>query len=284
LGEDRRSGAFELLLATPLTVGDFLRGQMLALRRQFLKPLLLVTALELTLVVAAKRQPYFSASDMLTCIAGICILWADVLALIWVAMAAALTCKNQTQATSYAVVRILILPWVLFSAVLTGFNLLYLADVSALATGPMVWAEFVVRPGIGGGLVLWPARLAHVAKRFPPAGRAIFFAGAGALDLVELMRRSACNGQGVWPGDAFRQRPESRHLSVPDCRGAGGDSSCPAQPASFSAACAGVNNTKQRAVQRFSRRRQRRFFYHAGRNFVAMGEARRAAIAARCCA
>jgi hypothetical protein len=38
LGEDRRSGAFELLLATPLRVDDFLRGQILALRRQFFKP------------------------------------------------------------------------------------------------------------------------------------------------------------------------------------------------------------------------------------------------------
>jgi ABC-type transport system involved in cytochrome c biogenesis permease component len=129
LGEDRRSGAFELLLATPLTVRDFLSGQILALRRQFLKPLLVLTVLELTLVLGLKRRWSFNPEDTLTCAAAICTLWADVVALTWVSMAAALTCKNQTQATSQTVVRILILPWVAFACVLTSLDLLYLADV-----------------------------------------------------------------------------------------------------------------------------------------------------------
>jgi hypothetical protein len=143
LGEDRRSGAFELLLATPLTVGDFLRGQILALRRQFLKPLLVVTVLEVVLVMALKRRSSFNAADTLSCIAGICMLWADVVALTWVAMAAALTCKTQTQATSHAVVRILILPWGAFAAFMAGLDLLYLLDLTR-------W-----QPGGGFSLGLW---------------------------------------------------------------------------------------------------------------------------------
>jgi alpha-tubulin suppressor-like RCC1 family protein/ABC-type transport system involved in multi-copper enzyme maturation permease subunit len=124
LGEERRAGAFELLLATPLTVGDFLRGQILALRRQFLGPLLLVTALELVLTLALKRHGTINAQDVWTCLAGICMLWADVVALPWVAMAAALTRKSQTQANSYTVARIFILPWVMFGCVMAGLNLL----------------------------------------------------------------------------------------------------------------------------------------------------------------
>ena len=46
LAEDQRTGAFELLLSTPLTVQDILRGQLLALRRQFLRPLLVVLGVE----------------------------------------------------------------------------------------------------------------------------------------------------------------------------------------------------------------------------------------------
>jgi hypothetical protein len=159
LGEDRRCGAFELLLATPLTVGDFLRGQMLALRRQFLKPLLVVTVLELALVVVLKQRPYVSANDILTCIAGICMLWADVLALIWVSMMAALTYRNQTQATSHAVVRILILPWVLFATVLTCVNLLYLADLVRWQPGQWfvlgLWSGLGLATDLFFGLRAW---------------------------------------------------------------------------------------------------------------------------------
>ena len=50
LAEDQKSGALELLLSSPLKVEDILRGQMLALRRQFLWPLLVVIVVELCLM------------------------------------------------------------------------------------------------------------------------------------------------------------------------------------------------------------------------------------------
>jgi ABC-type transport system involved in cytochrome c biogenesis permease component len=156
LGEDRRSGAFELLLATPLTVGDFLRGQMLALRRQFLKPLLVVTCLEVVLVL---RLSFSTTADLFTCTAGICMLWADVVALTWVAMAAALTCKNQTQATSHTVVRILILPWVAYAIIGSGLELLYLADLIRWQPGPQfglgLWFGLGLAADLLFGLRAW---------------------------------------------------------------------------------------------------------------------------------
>jgi ABC-type transport system involved in multi-copper enzyme maturation permease subunit len=143
LGEDRRAGAFELLLATPLTVGDFLRGQIMALRRQFLRPLLLVTALELVLAVLLKQRGTLNTLEFFTCLAGIGMLWADVVTLPWVAMAAALTFKSQTQATSFTVARIFILPWVMYLSVAAGLNLLYQLDLTS-------W-----EPGQRFGLWLW---------------------------------------------------------------------------------------------------------------------------------
>jgi len=129
LGEDRRAGAFELLLATPLTVGDFLRGQILALRRQFLIPLLLVTALELILTLVLKQHGTLNAQEFYTCLTGICMLWNDVVTLPWVSMAAALTRKSQTQATSFTVARIFLLPWVAFGFIMSGLGLLVNLDL-----------------------------------------------------------------------------------------------------------------------------------------------------------
>jgi hypothetical protein len=129
LGEDRRAGAFELLLATPLTVRDYLRGQILALRRQFLRPLLLVTALELVLTFVLYGHGTLDAQGFYTCLAGICMLWADVVTLPWVAMAAALTCKSQTQASSFTVARIFILPWVMFYTIVAGLTALHEMDL-----------------------------------------------------------------------------------------------------------------------------------------------------------
>jgi hypothetical protein len=114
LGEDRRSGAFELLLATPLTVADILRGQLLALRRQFFKPLLLVIVVESIFIAVLNRE---HKSEALALTALLLVLPLDIAALICVAMSAALTSKSQTQSTVVAVSRILILPWVAFGIV-----------------------------------------------------------------------------------------------------------------------------------------------------------------------
>ena len=57
LAEDQKIGALELLLTTPLSVRDILRGQLLSLGRQFLGPLLVVLAVELFLVIAVSSVP-----------------------------------------------------------------------------------------------------------------------------------------------------------------------------------------------------------------------------------
>jgi ABC-type transport system involved in multi-copper enzyme maturation permease subunit len=55
LAADKKSGAFELLLSTPLTAAEMVRGQWLALRRQFLKPLVAAVILELALMVSVRH-------------------------------------------------------------------------------------------------------------------------------------------------------------------------------------------------------------------------------------
>jgi len=103
LAEDRRSGALELLLSTPLTVRDILRGQWLALYRQFGIPLAGVLGLEF-LILRRSFAPEMVAVNLLLMV-------ADMAALGWVAMWLGLTARNSSRAILGSVGRILILPW-----------------------------------------------------------------------------------------------------------------------------------------------------------------------------
>jgi ABC-type transport system involved in cytochrome c biogenesis permease component len=115
LAEDKKSGAFELLLSTPLTVRDIVGGQWLALRRQFLKPLAVVVGVGLILmvfmIVCSHEE---KARIQCLWLAGILMLVADAVALGWVGMAAALTSKSHGRATIKTAFCILALPWLLY--------------------------------------------------------------------------------------------------------------------------------------------------------------------------
>jgi len=117
LAEDKKSGAFELLLSTPLTVRDIVHGQRLALRQQFLKPVAAAIILELVLMATVRHiQAQDQTQAWWTWLAGILILLADVMTLGWVAMSAALTEKSHDRATLKTAAFVLVLPWVLFGA------------------------------------------------------------------------------------------------------------------------------------------------------------------------
>ena len=124
LAEDKRSGAFELLLSTPLTVRDIVHGQWLALRRQFLKPVVAAIVLELVLIFSVHyNRPVDQTQARWVWLAGILMLVADVITLGWVAMSTALTEKNHGRATAKTAAVILALPWILFGAVAGGTRL-----------------------------------------------------------------------------------------------------------------------------------------------------------------
>jgi hypothetical protein len=148
LGEDRRSGAFELLLVTPLTVGDILGGQVRALRRQFLRPLLVVVVVELIFAGMMVRR-YNMRQDVYTLLAIVIMLVADVAALIWVGMLAALTARSQTRATMAAVIRIFVVPWIAFAGILVVWNVCSLLDLTRQTPG----GRFELGLWLGTGLL-----------------------------------------------------------------------------------------------------------------------------------
>jgi hypothetical protein len=123
LADDQKLGALELLLSTPLTIRDILRGQFLALRRQFLGPLMFVVGIEIVLtIVVADYSPLYASRTYAFGNASLCLLAADLAALVWVAIASALIAKNPNQASVNTIFRLLILPWVAWFIIVTITN------------------------------------------------------------------------------------------------------------------------------------------------------------------
>ena len=126
LAEDRQHGTLELLLSTPLTVPDILRGQTLALWRQFLGPVLVVLATFFTFMLVAiteTRDDEDKVLWILFWLAAMTMLIADLVALYWVGLWQALVARNPHRAASGTLARILVLPWLTIAAVALAISL-----------------------------------------------------------------------------------------------------------------------------------------------------------------
>ena len=138
---DRDKGALELLLCTPLAIRDVLRGHALALRRQFLAPMLTLLVVELGLHALAWRTDLMHRNDgqwllpmMFMC--GLVVFVADLFAVVWAGWWAGVVSKNASGAVSSTYVRLMILPWLL---VAMGVVLSYLVfDEDTLPTVALV--------------------------------------------------------------------------------------------------------------------------------------------------
>ncbi len=117
LGLDRRSGALELLLCTPLSVRDILRGQWLALLRQFGAAIALVCVMDILFLALGLKHSY-SANDrqewIAMWLAGLGMFVLDLAALALLAMWMSLKNRKPTQAGLIAIVRVCLIPWALF--------------------------------------------------------------------------------------------------------------------------------------------------------------------------
>ncbi len=107
--EDRRSGAYELLLCSPLSLREMARGQAMALRTQFLPPVALLLAGEFFL---ARYFSQPSAKWHFGIPAAVFVF--DLWALYQVARWQALFTNSSTRAWFQTALRILILPWLVY--------------------------------------------------------------------------------------------------------------------------------------------------------------------------
>jgi ABC-type Na+ efflux pump permease subunit len=141
LAEDRKLGALELLLSTPLTVRDILRGQLLALMRQFLGPVVVVLVIGCVFMsatisdttVESDRAPWLWFWGQ-----GMIMLVADLAAIFWVGMWQGLVAKNPNRAASSTLARVIIFPSIVYA-----FLMLVMALVSMRGGSELTWRFYI---------------------------------------------------------------------------------------------------------------------------------------------
>jgi hypothetical protein len=123
--EDRRAGAMELLITTPLSDDGVVRGYWLALRRLFLGPTLALAVFEFVVLgqVLGKGVGLFSALVLL----------ADMLSVSLAAMWYGLVSRGANRALLRVIALVLVLPW--------GLVLMWMAPVASFRPQLGAWVE-----------------------------------------------------------------------------------------------------------------------------------------------
>lgn len=120
----RRDGSLELLLTTPLSVRDIVRGQFQSFRRQFGGPLIGTAILTLLAAVLPRwadgREP---VSELVT-FAGAAVigLVADAYTLVWLGTWKATATRHVRNAAGNAVFLVLMLPWLILLLLVPGMH------------------------------------------------------------------------------------------------------------------------------------------------------------------
>lgn len=115
LAEARQNNALEMVLATPLTVNEIISGQILALKRIFLLPVVFILSLEFTGLSAyafTQGTPMTGSWASLIVVVGffLMIFALDMAAVIWAGMWFGLTSKKENQAATRTILWVLIAP------------------------------------------------------------------------------------------------------------------------------------------------------------------------------
>ena len=142
---DRRGGAMELLLTTPLRPIDIIRGQRSALWRQFAAPVTALLAVNAALLPRETRALPPARCQLLICvhfIVGVCLV-LEMLSLTWVGMWLGLTNRKPNRAAIVALIRILVLPYALFFAVAFIY-------ASSAPVGKLDWSGLLIFPSFFG--------------------------------------------------------------------------------------------------------------------------------------
>ena len=148
LAEDRREGALELLLSTPLTVREILHGQWLALRRQFLGPVLAVLTLSVVFMVATESHAYGENEQglwILFWVGAMVTLVADLAAIYWVGLWQGMIVSGVNRLAGASLTRIMVAPGVAFALVIALISMVAFQN----RRGPSEWTPLVLWFGFG---------------------------------------------------------------------------------------------------------------------------------------
>jgi len=153
LAEERHTGTIELILSTPLSVGEILKGHWLALIKQYRAPVLAIMILDLGMIgllyIGSSWIPRASADDyswfsylVLVFTAVTLMFFADLAALGWMGMWTGLNARLPAHAPSYAVLTILVLPWIILLGTFTTMALLKFEWMNEMKFSHYLWVWF----------------------------------------------------------------------------------------------------------------------------------------------
>jgi ABC-type Na+ efflux pump permease subunit len=118
LADERQQGTLELLLSTPVTIRDIVKGHQLTVQRFLLGPFAVVVVVDLIMMFAGLSKMYNAESRVIwVCvwISSLIVLVADILALFWVGLWQGLTARDGNRASGNAISQIVFLPWALYA-------------------------------------------------------------------------------------------------------------------------------------------------------------------------
>jgi hypothetical protein len=148
--EDRRSGALELLLVTPLTVRAVLVGWLIGLKRRFAGPITMVLSLDVLLWWSGTGSAW-----LVVMLFASGLLVADCYTLCWIGLWKGLTAKNSTQACVSTISQVLVFPWFAMLGVLAVLELLSGEAICYWDTGWFVVVWFLTGYLLDFGFCLW---------------------------------------------------------------------------------------------------------------------------------
>jgi hypothetical protein len=143
--EDRRSGALELILSTPMTPEKIVSGQWQALRHQFgfavgvillFDVVLTVSGVTVPLWVGATLNAKNSWAFVVMMVAGMVIFILDLLALGWLSMWRGMNARHSYTAFLWSAVQLLLAPWVLFYVAMTVGLMMFFLPRAVRGVGP----------------------------------------------------------------------------------------------------------------------------------------------------
>jgi hypothetical protein len=131
--DDRKNNALELTLSTPLPVREILEGEFLALFRQFGPAVAIVLIFDVLGMVVAARRGFGADSEwLLTWVASIVVFLLDAATLAALGMWLGLTAKRFSRAMARNLFLVLILPWIIFFALIAYMAFSRLTSLNSL--------------------------------------------------------------------------------------------------------------------------------------------------------
>jgi len=150
LGADRRSGALELVLTTPVSIQGLLQGQIQGIRRMGQGTVFVLLLFDLLFWLSGLREASWRPGDWLPlCVVATGTFLLDLHALAWTGLWTGLTARRPVMAPFFAILRVLVLPWIVWTVLLmtpglrrinTGWPIFYAWTIVMVGNSLFWWA------------------------------------------------------------------------------------------------------------------------------------------------